>query len=336
MSRPFDAPQRLSHRPVETEAFGEAHDRQAIAHILVGVPHHGTDRNPQRCGHRHHAADHFAFEALCIEMTLTGDDQICADHLVVQVDFVCDEVEAGHQSSAQRCKSASQSTCGACPCDGRHVNAVLFAVHLCQALESSGQQSDLGGRGALLWPEDGGSVGEAGGDVAGNEQFDTSKSVRCMNRSNRPQTAVRSGRPAETDDDPFGAGIEGLVDQFARADRRGGHRIVALAPADERKARRPCHFDHCGGTVQTPSGRNGVTQGTHHHRTSIRAAERIECSVAPVSDGYLGAVVAEFPTRVTNRSRNLRSGDRSLELVDCRQNAHRPGVYDHAKIRPDR
>ena len=147
--------------------------------------------------------------------------------------------------------------------------------------------------------------------------------MRCVNRSYRAVAAVGRRRAPEADDDLLRAGVEGHVDQFAGTDRRCRHRVVVHRTADQREARRASHFDHSGAAMHPPLGLYGITQRTGDDGRAVGPSERFEGAFAAVGNWQFDAVVAEFPTRRSDRCGDLCTRCGALELVDRCNHAHR-------------
>ena len=276
--------------------------------------------DPGASSHRLHAADHLAVEALLVEEALAGDDEIGGGDRVVEVELVGDELEARHELAAECEQRPGQSARRAAAVDLAHVDAVLLGVDLGDAFEPSLEQADLRRRGALLRAERRCRADEPRAHVARDEQLDAAQAVRCVDGPHRAEAAVGRRRPAEADDDLAGSGIEGEVDQLAGAGGRRGHRVVVVA--DQRQAGRGGHLDHCGATVQPPCSRDGISERSADRRRAVRSAENGERPLPAVRDGNLGAIVAEVPAGVADRSTRLSGGGRAAEFVHRGNHPH--------------
>ena len=130
-------------------------------------------------------------------MTFPGDHELGVLEVVVQVELVGDQVEAGQQPSTECGQRAGDATRSARSLDGVDVDAIVVAVALGELFEPAGQHLDLGRGGSLLRSEHPSRIGEPGRHVAGDEQFDTLEAGRRADRLQRAEAAVGRGRSTE-------------------------------------------------------------------------------------------------------------------------------------------
>jgi hypothetical protein len=111
----FDAPQGFALGALESEPFDEGGRRDAPACVVVGVTHDRVDRGAglgRVCGD---APDHLALEALLVEMSLPGDDEVDSGEPIGEVDLVGHELEPGYEPATERRQCARQPACGPAP-----------------------------------------------------------------------------------------------------------------------------------------------------------------------------------------------------------------------------
>ena len=103
-----------------------------------------TDRNPGLRGEVGDPADDLAGEARGVEPPLAGDHEVGAVEVVVEIEFVGDEFEAGYQPSSERGERPAEPARRATADDRRHVDAELVVEHLREPFEPTGQHLHLG------------------------------------------------------------------------------------------------------------------------------------------------------------------------------------------------
>lgn len=319
---PFDAALGLGHRRFTPVGHDERDVFDPVDHVVLCVADDCDDGLARSLGDRLHATDNFAAKALLVEKSFTGDDQISGIGLVVQVQFVGDQVESGHQLSPERDECTGETTSGTAPGDFADVKPVVLQIHLGETLESTDQHRHLSRGRAFLRPEDRRCIDEGRGHIAGDQQLDTPQPLRGTDRAERTQSPVGGRRTAEADDDLLDACVESLIDQLPGSLRRGGKRIVVLGSTCQRQPRCGGHLDHCGFSAESPVGLDRFTEGTGDERRTIRSAEHLQRAFSAIGHTDLDAVVTELPARVADGLRDLGCRRGASELVDRSQHPH--------------
>ncbi len=158
-----------------TERF-DPHQPRRRGPVEPGLdrPHDRRARQSGIGGQRGDAADHLAVEAGAVESAFTGDHDVGAVEVVVEIQLVGDELESGNESPAERGQRAAEAAGRAAALDRGDVERELLAEHLREALQPSGEQLHLRGRCSLLRTEDLGGLRERRRHIARDEQLDRS------------------------------------------------------------------------------------------------------------------------------------------------------------------
>ena len=128
----LDAVLRFGERLVLAEAVGERFDPQSrVEHRpverRVDRPDDRRGTDVRLGGERGDAADDLAGEARRVEPAFTGDHEVGAVEMVVEIEFVGDEFETGNESPAERSQRAAEAAGRAAALDRGDVVAELLA-----------------------------------------------------------------------------------------------------------------------------------------------------------------------------------------------------------------
>ena len=234
---------------------------EGVAGVRIEVADDHDHRNLCRGGEVADPADHFAVEALGVEVALTRDDDVGGSKAFVEVDVFGDEVEAREQPSTDSEQPAGQPAGGARAVDVADVDVELGHVALGQSLQAGVEQPDLGRRGPLLRCEHGGRVDESRPHVAGHLQVDRAQPRRAAERLDGAEATVGRRRASEPDEHGAGALLDRLGDQLAGAACRRRQRIVALGAASQGEPAGPGHLDHCRPAIEPPRASTRLPSG---------------------------------------------------------------------------
>ena len=333
----LDTPQRLRHRSVDAVQIADRDARIGHVFVLLRVdidrPENTYDLLVPISSGIDDPADHFALQARVIETPLARDDQIRGVDAPIEVHFVGNHVEAGNQPCSENGQCSSQSTRRSGPFDTGDVEPVRLEVALREMLQTVRQETNLGWACTLLRSEDLGGIGEASGDIAGDDELDGLESRGRSNGIDGPQSSICGRRPTEADDDARCSEIEGSIDQFTGADGRCSNGVVRICSADQSQAACSSHFDDCSAAMEAPWGIDWCTERSCDRGRAIGAAEDVECPLATIGQWNLVAVQPEFPACVADRPCDIECRRRSFEFVDCSSNAHRISLSWQTRIR---
>ena len=173
--------------------------------------------------------------------------------------------------------------------------------------------------------EHGGRVDEVGAHVARHLQLDGAQPGRRAQRVEGAEAAVGGRRPAEADDDPPGALLEGPVDELAGAGRRRLQDVVAVGTAGELQPAGPGHLDDGGALGHPPRRLHRRAERAGHARGPVGSAEDVEQPLAAVRHRQLVGVVAALPAGAADGRARLGRRRRPAELVQRGDDPHRRG-----------
>ena len=89
------------------------------------------------------AADDLAVRTRVVEAPLAGDHEVGAFEVVVEVEFVSHQFEAGQQRASQRREGSTEAARGTATRDGCDIDAEVVGEHLGHPLEASSEHRDL-------------------------------------------------------------------------------------------------------------------------------------------------------------------------------------------------
>ena len=232
------------------------------------------------------------------------------------------EVEAGLDPGAEGDEPARQPARRPAARDAGDVDAGLTPVTGRDLDEALAERHDLRRRGALLRPEHGGGVTEAGRHVGGDDELDP---PQCRRRSHglvRAQAAVGRRGAAAADHNAAGPRVAGGQEELAHAGGGGAHRVVVPGPRQQGTPRGAGHLDHRRqGLVavlpihHAPFGLDPGPERAGHDGGVPGATQHQEQALSSVGHRHLVGGPSGGPGRAGHGGRHLPGGRRPPELV---------------------
>ncbi len=280
------------------------------------------NRDPPLGGPCGHATYHLPLEALVVEATLAGDDQVDVHESFVQFDLLGDEFETGADLPAGDHQTTGQATGRPGSGPGRNVHAMVLPVDLGESLQPSGQQSHLGGRRTLLRGEDRRGFQEGRPNVTRNDEIDPLQPAERVQRPERRESAIGRRGSTEPDDDSLRSRVDGGRDQLAGPGRARRQGIVAIGPADEVEPGGGRHLDDGHAAPKPPRSVDRIAERARDSGDPVGSTQGIERPFSAIGqwshpDGGTGGFGP-----VSEGARHLGRARGPAELVGSDQHLH--------------